>query len=164
MKSLTLPLLALMLATAPATGALAKKDCPPGLAKKNPPCVPPGLAKKGVRADDGDRDYVRRRDDDDAFRPIIWGEDDWRDRWHDRYGRDYYEDPAYVLGPDGRVYEVGDRLDNGAYVRVPLEDLLGLPLVQDGNTYVRVGGKVVEVVETSNQIVRTIGAIHDLLN
>ena len=23
-------------------------NCPPGLAKKNPPCVPPGLAKKGV--------------------------------------------------------------------------------------------------------------------
>jgi hypothetical protein len=25
-------------------------NCPPGLAKKNPPCVPPGLAKKGVTA------------------------------------------------------------------------------------------------------------------
>ena len=25
--------------------------CPPGLAKKNPPCVPPGQAKKGVLAD-----------------------------------------------------------------------------------------------------------------
>lgn len=24
--------------------------CPPGLAKKNPPCVPPGQAKKGVTA------------------------------------------------------------------------------------------------------------------
>ena len=22
-------------------------NCPPGLAKKNPPCVPPGQAKKG---------------------------------------------------------------------------------------------------------------------
>jgi Ni/Co efflux regulator RcnB len=28
----------------PATG----HACPPGLAKKNPPCVPPGQAKKGV--------------------------------------------------------------------------------------------------------------------
>lgn len=26
------------------------KGCPPGLAKKNPPCVPPGQAKKGVTA------------------------------------------------------------------------------------------------------------------
>lgn len=25
--------------------------CPPGLAKKNPPCVPPGQAKKGVTTD-----------------------------------------------------------------------------------------------------------------
>lgn len=27
------------------------KGCPPGLAKKNPPCVPPGQAKKGVTTD-----------------------------------------------------------------------------------------------------------------
>jgi len=27
-------------------------NCPPGLAKKNPPCVPPGLAKKGVTYQD----------------------------------------------------------------------------------------------------------------
>lgn len=26
--------------------------CPPGLAKKNPPCVPPGHAKKGITADE----------------------------------------------------------------------------------------------------------------
>lgn len=31
-------------------------NCPPGLAKKDPPCVPPGLAKKGVTARTGDRD------------------------------------------------------------------------------------------------------------
>lgn len=31
------------------TTAAQAKSCPPGLAKKNPPCVPPGLAKKGVR-------------------------------------------------------------------------------------------------------------------
>ena len=28
------------------------KNCPPGLAKKNPPCVPPGQAKKGVTTDE----------------------------------------------------------------------------------------------------------------
>jgi hypothetical protein len=27
-------------------------NCPPGLAKKNPPCVPPGLAKQGVTYDE----------------------------------------------------------------------------------------------------------------
>ena len=31
-------------------------NCPPGLAKKDPPCVPPGLAKKGVTARMMDRD------------------------------------------------------------------------------------------------------------
>jgi hypothetical protein len=32
--------------------AFAKsKACPPGLAKKNPPCVPPGLARKTVTTD-----------------------------------------------------------------------------------------------------------------
>lgn len=34
------------------------KACPPGLAKKNPPCVPPGQAKKGVTTEqwlNGDR-------------------------------------------------------------------------------------------------------------
>jgi len=31
---------------------LRYRNCPPGLAKKNPPCVPPGLAKKGVSYDE----------------------------------------------------------------------------------------------------------------
>lgn len=31
--------------------------CPPGLAKKNPPCIPPGQAKKYARGDYIDRDY-----------------------------------------------------------------------------------------------------------
>lgn len=41
------------LALATATPALAQgnsgnaRGCPPGLAKKNPPCIPPGQAKKG---------------------------------------------------------------------------------------------------------------------
>ena len=48
---------------APAEGSAAGKKhghCPPGLAKKNPPCVPPGLAKKGVRAGDYyyDHDHI----------------------------------------------------------------------------------------------------------
>ena len=43
------------------------KGCPPGLAKKNPPCVPPGQAKKGVTTREwlnGDRigDVVRLED------------------------------------------------------------------------------------------------------
>ena len=176
MKPLVVALTALSILAAPAGVAVAK-DCPPGLAKKNPPCVPPGQAKKQARQSDrgerkviirrtrdDDRVIVRRRDDDRYDRPIIWGEDGWRDRYHDRYGRDYYEDPVYVLGPDGRIYEVGDRLDLDDYVLVPIDRLADLPLLDDGHTYVRAGGKVVEMVETTGQIVRTIGAVHDLLN
>lgn len=32
------------------------RDCPPGLARKDPPCVPPGLARQG-REDDDDRPF-----------------------------------------------------------------------------------------------------------
>ncbi len=35
-----------LFATGPATAQPA--HCPPGLAKKNPPCVPPGQARQGV--------------------------------------------------------------------------------------------------------------------
>ncbi len=42
-------------------------NCPPGLAKKNPPCVPPGLAKQGVTFDEWtgyDADALRGLFDD----------------------------------------------------------------------------------------------------
>ncbi len=50
---------------------LTYRNCPPGLAKKDPPCVPPGLAKKGVTYDewvtyDDDRlvdIYLEQRDE-----------------------------------------------------------------------------------------------------
>ena len=50
---IALPFLAVVcLAVAPLVqGNVAfadSKGCPPGLAKKNPPCVPPGQAKRGV--------------------------------------------------------------------------------------------------------------------
>ncbi len=52
MKTVIIPALAAALALA--APAMAKNNnfnpstghCPPGLAKKNPPCIPPGLAKK----------------------------------------------------------------------------------------------------------------------
>ena len=39
-------------ADVPENRLLTYRNCPPGLAKKNPPCVPPGLAKKGVTYQD----------------------------------------------------------------------------------------------------------------
>ena len=41
-----------ILADVPAHRLLSYRNCPPGLAKKDPPCVPPGLAKKGVGYDE----------------------------------------------------------------------------------------------------------------
>ena len=54
----------------PGDRLLTYRNCPPGLAKKDPPCVPPGLAKKGVTYDQWvsyddkelDRLYQDRRD------------------------------------------------------------------------------------------------------
>ncbi|MDF0601397.1 excinuclease ABC subunit A [Psychromarinibacter sp. C21-152] len=80
-------------------GAVAAQGCPPGLAKKNPPCVPPGLAKKAPSAapdtgDWSDRDHVR------VYAP--------GDRIH---GDDVIvQDPAYYgLDPYYDYYRVGDR-------------------------------------------------------
>lgn len=39
-------------ADVPVDRLLTYRNCPPGLAKKDPPCVPPGLAKKGVTYDE----------------------------------------------------------------------------------------------------------------
>lgn len=39
-------------ADVPEDQLLTYRNCPPGLAKKDPPCVPPGLAKKGVTYED----------------------------------------------------------------------------------------------------------------
>lgn len=65
-------------------------DCPPGLAKKNPPCVPPGQAKAAPTPDD----------DSVVYEP---GE---------IVSADYIlvEDPAYYgLDPYYSYYRVGDR-------------------------------------------------------
>ena len=67
-----------LLATAVEAGPKANKDdgkdhsessnCPPGLAKKNPPCVPPGLARRndGEHDDEG-RDEEERDDRDPLY-------------------------------------------------------------------------------------------------
>lgn len=66
LKFLLLGLVMAIATTAP-TASLSKNridHCPPGLANKNPPCVPPGLAMHGLRV--GDRlphgDYIIIRD------------------------------------------------------------------------------------------------------
>ncbi|MDF1726401.1 MAG: transketolase [Sulfitobacter sp.] len=60
-----------VLANIPEDELITYRNCPPGLAKKNPPCVPPGLAKQGVSyeewaaydAQELDRIWLDRRRD-----------------------------------------------------------------------------------------------------
>ncbi|WHZ36616.1 hypothetical protein [Sagittula sp. MA-2] len=89
-------------------------NCPPGLAKKDPPCVPPGLAKKGVTYDEW-VSYDRDRYEE------IWLER--RDEWLGR-GVDVDPDPDLLLlqsdqiaqlfnlapAPDGQRYALIDGL------------------------------------------------------
>ncbi|MHA3976288.1 RcnB family protein [Halovulum sp. GXIMD14794] len=120
------------LPAAPLTAAFAQgKGCPPGLAKKNPPCVPPGQAKK--------RGYSDR---DDSYRG-------------DRDGDWVYRGDR-IIGPDGRVYRVGDRLPGG-YIVLERDDwdrYGRLPRLPDGHRYVRIDNEIVEVIEATNTIVR----------
>jgi hypothetical protein len=94
MKSVPI-LVALVLALAapvlhPALGAA--HACPPGLAKKDPPCVPPGHARRGGAGHDA-------------------GHDDWRPYRVDRDDFYYLDDyPRYDLPglPYGQRYAVVD--------------------------------------------------------
>lgn len=61
----------LLVSDIPENELITYRNCPPGLAKKDPPCVPPGLAKKGVTYDEWasydqtkyDTIWVERRDE-----------------------------------------------------------------------------------------------------
>ena len=82
-KTLTFTAVALSLMASPLliTSAAAQPTqqfCPPGLAKKDPPCVPPGQARQGVTTEEwlnrhsiGDRidadDYIYLREYDYAY-------------------------------------------------------------------------------------------------
>jgi hypothetical protein len=61
--------------------------CPPGLAKKNPPCVPPGLARA-----DRDDDWHGYRVGDRILDDYVWLRDPWR----------------YGIADPGTYWRVGD--------------------------------------------------------
>ena len=115
------------------------KHCPPGLAKKNPPCVPPGLAKKGVTKD-------HDRDDDLA----------------DRYDRDDYEDlrtgdRVRINGQDYIVVRNGDRI-----VLKRDDDWFNLPGTRDD--YVRVGDSLIRVDRKTKAAIEIIKLADLILN
>lgn len=120
------------------------KNCPPGLAKKNPPCVPPGLAKKGVTAEA----WRANRDSDDD-------DDDLYDIG-DRLDRDDYltlqEGDRVEI--DGTEYVVIDT-DNGVILRRG-DDFYRLPRHDDGSGYVRVGESLIRVDRETQEVIEMI--------
>lgn len=76
----------------PAAHATAAGNCPPGLAKKSPACVPPGQAKK---SDGVDELRFNRGDIYDGDYPIL---------------RDYARYDLPRLDPGERYYRVGDNV------------------------------------------------------
>lgn len=134
---LALALSALMAVSA--APALAKsKNCPPGLAKKTPACVPPGQAKKGVSYEDRrDRDHDRyERDDDDHVR-----DRDWYDQRRDDYTRIRTGDRVVL---NDRVYTVV-RADRDRIVLEREGERYRLPRLDDDADYVRVGHAILRV-------------------
>ena len=169
-----------------ASPALAQgKGCPPGLAKKNPPCVPPGLAKKGVTAEEWsgnrrDRDDDRYDDDDDVVvydpddlprylvRPngrVIDLRDARDDGWRVVPGITTEDGlPAYVVGPNGRIYRVEDWADDG-WQLVDSDDIVRLPRRDDGRQFYLLDDEVVELINREGDpYVRLLGALDDILN
>jgi hypothetical protein len=167
MKPLFAPLLAafaaLTLAADPAEARGGAGHCPPGLAKKNPPCVPPGLARRGgAERYDGDHRYDgdRRYDDDD---------DDGRH--YDDAGRRYDDDGrAYDEGyrdgfDDGYRIAVGDVLGEGDYDLIRNPPLFGLPAYgEDAWRYYLVRDLVVRADPETRQVLAIVGLIDALLN
>lgn len=76
----------------------AAYDCPPGLAKKNPPCVPPGQARKD------DRRHYPRVGDELRVGDYMVIRDPRRLNLETRNGWRYYRDGdrAYRVDPDTR--------------------------------------------------------------
>lgn len=98
-------------------------NCPPGLAKKDPPCVPPGLARDGVTYDEW-LSYDRERYDD------IWVErrDDWLG-----YDREIDPDPDRLLLRSDQIAELFDLDPAPQGQRYALID--GLPVLLDDDDY-----------------------------
>jgi hypothetical protein len=130
------------------------RHCPPGLARKNPPCIPPGHA--GRR--DGRWDDDRRWDDDHHHD----GEDDgYRHR-----RRDSGYDEAYREGyRDGYRVAVGDRLTSGDYALVNDPRRYGLmPYGQDAWRYYLVRDMIVRADPDTRRVLSIIGLADALLN
>ncbi len=129
--------LALVLAAAGQTPAEAgSAHCPPGLAKKNPPCVPPGLARRGG-------------DDRDGYRDGNRGE-----------YREGYEDGLR----DGLRLARGDRLPRGEYILIRDPSRYGLDPYRSDWRYYLVRDMLVRADPDTLTVLAVIGLADRLLN
>jgi hypothetical protein len=108
-------------ADVPEDRLLTYRNCPPGLAKKDPPCVPPGLAKKGMTYED----WV-------AFDDVRLDE--------------IYLDQRRGYLDQGILLEDGDLLLNSTQIAT----LYGLRTVPSGSRYALIDGQPVLLTDEDN--------------
>lgn len=92
-------------------------NCPPGLAKKNPPCVPPGLARQGITT----QDYLGY--DDDEWEEIT------------------QENPE--LAQDAAPDDDDDNHLTGPLTDAEIAEVFDIALPESGKTYGVIDGRVV---------------------
>lgn len=138
-----LALAALLAGLAHAPAEAGPRHCPPGLAKKNPPCIPPGqVGRRGGH----------------------WDDDDWDDDRHHWRGDDH--DEAYREGyRDGYRIAVGDLLGRGDYELIRDPGLYGLrPYGRDTWRYYLVRDMIVRADPETRRVLAIIGLVDALLN
>ncbi|NDV99372.1 hypothetical protein [Salipiger sp. PrR002] len=113
----------LLVSDIPEDELITYSNCPPGLAKKDPPCVPPGLAKDGVSYQDW-ASYDRERYDD------LWIErrNDWLDS-----DINVDPDPEYLLLQSDQIATLFDLDPAPQGKRYALID--GMPVLLDHDDY-----------------------------
>lgn len=113
----------LVVADTPEDELITYRNCPPGLAKKDPPCVPPGLAKKGVTYDEWA-----------AYDADEYGEI-WRERREDWLDRDFDvdPDPEVLLLQSDQIADLFDLDPAPGGQRYALID--GMPVLLDEEDY-----------------------------
>lgn len=165
---------------------LAIANCPPGLAKKDPPCVPPGLAKKGVGFDDWasyDPDALRDLLEDrfvdvpqvDTTVPL----DLTQDRIEDLFGLDPAPEGYRYAIIDGRPVQLNaadyDRLltlnslatrptlaagtaiiPDDALTQDQLIARYGLPALADGQNYAVLDNRIIALPDQSYDLLQLI--------
>lgn len=113
----------LLVSDIPEDELITYSNCPPGLAKKDPPCVPPGLAKNGVSYEDW-TSYDRQRYDEL-----------WIDRRNDWLDSDFNvdPDPEYLLLQSDQIATLFDLDPAPQGKRYALID--GMPVLLDRDDY-----------------------------